>query len=202
MIELYNNTARDINIGGYHLTNEDKVLDKYTLPEAIIKANDYLVIYMNSEAKVEGEVHVSFTIENKEEDLLLTDKNKKVIDHIKTVKLDRNVTSGKYNNTWFLYKESSFGKANTNNYIKDSNKKDLIISEVAAINPEAIEIKNVSDKVINLSDYSIGDKSGKTCKLGNVNLNPNSYYSLQSSTFKFGIAIKLSIFDLIWICSD
>ena len=196
MIELYNNTARDINIGGYHLTNEDKVLDKYTLPEAIIKANDYLVIYMNSEAKVEGEVHVSFTLENKEEDLLLTDKNKKVIDRIKTVKLDRNVTSGKYNNTWFLYKESSFGKANTNNYIKDSNKKDLIISEVAAINPEAIEIKNVSDKVINLSEYSIGDKSGKTYKLGNVNLNPNSYYSLQSSTFKFGIGTEKEIIYL------
>ena len=188
MLELLNETDKDINLEGYYLSDDSKALDKYKLPDVTIKAKSYLVLYLNSDAKVDGETHIKYNIENNGGELFLSDSNKKVIDKVKLEKLAKNITCGKYDNLWHLYKESSFGEANKNNYMAEGEKSSIIINEVTSKNPAAIEVKNISTAEINLGDYSIGDKSGKIYKFPNVKIAAGGYYKVESSAFKFGIS--------------
>ena len=196
MIELYNDSNEDFNLNGFYLSDDMKQIDKYKFGDITIKAKSYLTLYLNSESKVEGETHITFNLENKDTDLYLSDSNKKIVDKVKVTKLARNITAGKYKGMWQLYKESSFGEANKDNYLAENYRSPLIINEVAASNPEAIELRNRSEVTINLSGYSIGDKSGKTYNLPNVNVAPNGYYQVNSGAFKFGISTTKEVIYL------
>ena len=89
---------------------------------------------------------------------------------------------GLYNDKWYYYNETTFGKPNTNKYQSTiDNKKDVIINEVSAINPETIEIKNITNDNIDLSNYSIGDKGGNIMKFPKINIKPGEYLTLYGS---------------------
>ena len=188
MLELYNETDKDIDLDGYYLSNDIKNLDQFKLENISIKAKSYLTIYLNSEDKVDGEIHIKYVVPNDGSELFLSDSNKKIIDRVKLEKIMTNITCGKYDNIWHLYKESSFGEANKNNYMEEGYTSKIRINEVSSRNPESIELKNVSSEEISLNGYSIGDKSGVEYKLPNVKIAPGAFYKIDSNLFKFGIS--------------
>ena len=197
MVELYNNGKTNINLEGFHLTNEE---EDYIFPEITIKSHDYLVVYFSGLDKIEeNSVHTTFKIDNKSKTLILLDNNKKMIDKVKVQELSRNISCGKYDDKWHLYNEPSFGKENTDNYIKDTTKKEIIISEVSAVNPEAVEIKNISGTTINLQNYALSDKSGIVYKFGDTNLANNNYLSVNSSKLGFSIG---TIDEIVYLLKD
>ena len=88
--------------------------------------------------------------------------------------MDSNTSFGLYKDKWYKYNVTSFGKENSDNYLKDEITKDIRINEVSE---SGIELYNLTDNDINLNGYSIGDKSGFNYVLGNVTIKKNDYIS-------------------------
>ncbi|MBQ9854273.1 MAG: lamin tail domain-containing protein [Bacilli bacterium] len=184
MIEIYNDSDSDIDLSNYYLTNNSKNITKYTFPEnIIIKAKSYLTIYTSGENKlINGEIHTNFKLNKDDKILILSDKLHNEIDKISLIELPSNISYGLYENNWHYYTNTSFGKRNESDYLeKVIAEKDIIINEVSSLNPEAIELKNITANDINLKNYAIGDKSGKITKLPNINIKANSYIVLYGS---------------------
>lgn len=183
MIEIYNNMDDDINLNNYYLSNSSKDISKYKFPDVIIKSHDYIKVYTSEKNEyVDDEIHTNFKLDENDTILVLSDNHKQEIDKINIEKTEPNISMGLYNNKWYFYNNPTFGKKNDNKYQTDIDKtKEIIITEVSSIGTEAIEIKNITNKDINLSDYSIGDKSGKTMKFPNITLKSGNYLVVYGS---------------------
>lgn len=202
MIEIYNNSDNDINLENYYLSDDLNNPIKYVFPNVIIKSKDYITVYTSSKNEyINNEIHTNFKLDNDDTFVVLSDKYQKEIDRVKIQKLEANVSMGIYEGEFHYYTNPTFGYENNNTYIeKIENVKDIIINEVSSIGTEAIEIKNITNKEINLSDYSIGDKSGYVMKFPNINIKPYGYviiygsdsYSYQSGKIYSGFHINNS----------
>lgn len=183
MIEIYNEEDKDINLKNYYLSDNSKEINKYTFPDIIIKAKSYLIIYMSGKNELIGEeIHTNFNLDETDTILVLSDNHKEEIDKVSINLKEANISMGLYEGNWYYYNTPSFGKENDNNYNESiDNIKDIIINEVSSLSPEAIEIKNITEKDINLSNYSIGDKSGKTIKFPNITLKSGKYLTIYGS---------------------
>ena len=185
VIELYNNEEYDINLEGYFLSDSIDNITKYTFPKVIIKAKSYLVIYASSkDVYIDGEIHTNFELNNKDNVLILSNNHKNEIDKVNLKNTSANLSYGYYNNSWQLYSVNTFGKENNSNYIKDLNiTKSIQINEVSSVGIEAVELKNLTNSDINLSNYSISDKSGTKTTLPDIILKANSYITLYGSDY-------------------
>ena len=172
MIEIYNEEDKDINLKNYYLSDNINEINKYKFPDVVIKANSYIVVFTSGKNEiVNNEIHTNFKLDETDTTIILSDNHHQEIDKVKISSKESNISIGLYDNNWYYYNKPSFGSKNDTNYNKSiDNIKDIIINEVSTLNPEAIEIKNITDKDINLSNYSIGDKSGITIKLPNITL--------------------------------
>ena len=176
IVELYNDEDKDIDLKDYILRVNN---NEYVFGETTIKSKDFLVLYFGCSDKDKLCVDFEF---GERDNLTLLDKYRSVINSttIKNVELDNSI--GLYNGNYEYYEKPTIGKANDDNYIKDNDStKDIIINEVSAVNSEWIELKNITDKDINLSKYSISDNSGKLVKLPNITIKANGYYVLYGS---------------------
>lgn len=182
MIEIHNLENKDINLLDYHLSDKNDNPSKWKFPEVTIKANDYLVVYASgNDYYKENELHTNFTLNNKDGIIILTDNNKNIIDKVNVQELDKNLSSGLFNDEWHIYSKTSFGSENTNDYIKDKITKDIIINEVSAVNTEAIELKNITDKDISLDGFTISDKAGNSYNLKGNKIKANGFLVLYGS---------------------
>lgn len=183
LIELYNDSNTDIDLLDFYLSDDENNITKYKFPEVKIKAKDYQIIYLSGKNEnINNEIHTNFLLDDNSKVLIISDPTKRQIDKINLENLENNLSCGLYENNWYKYSTPSFGETNQNNYIQENSiEKDIIINEVSAINPEAIELKNITDTDINLSNYSIGDKSGYIYNLPNIILKANSYLTLYGS---------------------
>ena len=183
MLEIYNNEDYDINLKNYCLTDNINNINKYIFPEIIIKSKSYIVIYASGLNKIiNDEIHTNFKLDDKDNIIVLSDNYKREIDRVSIKKSESNISMGLYDNEWYYYNTPSFGQKNTTDYKETiDNTKDIIINEVSSINPEAIEIKNISNKDINLINYSIGDNSGKTMKFPNITIKKDGYITIYGS---------------------
>ena len=181
MIEIYNNMDSDVNLNNYYLSNSSKDISKYRFPDITIKSHDYIKVYASEKNEYsEEEIHTNFKLDNNDTILILSDNYKQEIDKVNIEKTESNVSMGLYNTKWYYYN-------NDNNYQTNIDKtKEIIINEVSSVGIEAIEIKNITNKDIDLSTYSIGDKSGKTMKFPDITLKSGNYLVVYGSdTYKY-----------------
>ncbi|MBQ7136973.1 MAG: CotH kinase family protein [Bacilli bacterium] len=185
VIELYNNEKHDINLEGYFLSDNIDNITKYTFPKVTIKAKSYLVIYASSkDTHIDGELHTNFELNNKDNILILSDNRKKQIDKVDLKNTGVNLSYGYYSDSWQLYSTNTFGEENSSSYIKNMNvAKSIQINEVSAVGVEGVELKNLTNNDINLSNYSIGDKSGTMTSLPDIVLKANSFITLYGSDY-------------------
>lgn len=190
MIEIYNNEEFDINLKNYYLSNNSNEINKYIFPDVTIKSKSYLIVYASGKNEYKEEIHTNFKLDNKDTNIILSNNYKQEIDKISIEKTEFNISMGLYEGKWYYYNNPSFGTKNNNNYQESvDNIKDIIINEVSSVGTEAIEIKNITDKDINLSNYSIGDKSGAIMKFPNITLQKGKYltiYGSDSYSYKSG----------------
>lgn len=202
MVEIYNSSNSDKCIKGYTLTSDKHGINKYVFGDVTIKAGSYLVLYLSSSDEIiNGEYHVNFRILEDDRVLILSDNEKNVMDEVKIVTLGRDMSYGLYNGKWYYYQEASMGVDNDKNYVMGVDySRDIIINEVSSVDEEFIELKNVTGNSINLSNYSIKDKSGKEVKLPEVSINGGGYlvlygsdnYSYNNGKINMGIHINNS----------
>lgn len=212
MIEIYNDSDKDIDLSNYYLTNSSKKINKYLFPQnEIIKSKSYLTIYTSEEDRIiDGEIHTNFKLSNDDGILILSDKYHNEIQKISLKELPSNVSYGLYENNWYYYKKPTFGKKNDDKYTTNIEiEKDIIINEVSSINPEAIELKNITNQNIDLSNYAIGDKSGTITKFPSIKIKANSYlvvygsdkYSYKNNKVYIGFHINNSS-EIIYLYKD
>lgn len=183
MIEIYNEEDKDINLKNYSLSDNLNEINKYIFPDITIKAKSYLIVYTSGKNElIEGEIHTNFKLDETDTILVLNDKYRAEIDKVAVNLKEANISMGLYEGKWYYYNNPSFGKVNDSNYNENIDTiKDIVINEVSSVSPEAIEIKNITAKDINLSTYSIGDKSGKTIKFPNITLKAGKYLTIYGS---------------------
>lgn len=183
LIEIYNGEKEDINLKDYYISNDSSNFYLYKIPDVTIKSDEYLIIYLSGKDVYEDEeIHTNFKLNPEDKNLFFSDSTKKLIQKV-NIQSVTNMSVGLYNNEWHIYNTHSIGSQNTNEYIGDIKKasKDVQINEVTSIGNEAIELKNLTDNDIDLSKYSLGDKSGSIANLPNVILRSNSYVVLYGS---------------------
>jgi hypothetical protein len=73
-IELHNNTAANVNLAGWHLTDNANNLTKWTFPSVLMSPGSYLVVWASDENTVtNGEIHTSFRLSAEGEYLALVE---------------------------------------------------------------------------------------------------------------------------------
>ena len=82
-IELYNNTASQVDLSGCGISDDESKPYKYTFPEGtVIEGNQYLVLWCTS-ANVEGYICVDFSLSGSGESLVFSVKAGGILDIIK-----------------------------------------------------------------------------------------------------------------------
>ena len=73
-LEIYNPTGTDIDLAGYHLSDDDADLTKWTFPATVLQAGRYLVVYASDKnrATAGSELHTNFKLASGGEYLALT----------------------------------------------------------------------------------------------------------------------------------
>lgn len=198
-IELYNGSSKDVNLKNYTLSDEENKT-KWVFPNITIKAKEYIIVFLSGDTK-EG-LYANFKLnKNGNEKVILKDPNDKIIDIVETEKTNKNTSLARnLDGKWNIVKKATPGYNNTNegyeNYINslNTNENTLEINEVLVRNGGQfvndynefsgyIELKNVSDKDINLKGYSLSNNINEPFKwnLPNITLSPNEIILIYTS---------------------
>ena len=156
-VEIYNDEDIDIDLKDYYLSDSLSNRYKYKFPSIILKSKGSILVYTSGLDKYENnEIHTNFKLDENDKNIILSDNQKREIDKVSIIE----------NNIEIV--------------------KNIRINEVSSIGKEAIELKNLTDKDIDLSNYKIGDKKTST-SLNNLTIKANSYLVLYSERLGFNI---------------
>lgn len=109
-VEIYNK-GEDISLLGLSLSDDPKNLNKYMLPDVVIKKGEYLIIYLNDGIEITGAISANFKLSDNDEKIILS-ANGKVVDEAKIVKLGDNESLGRINDEWLIFNTPTPGKEN------------------------------------------------------------------------------------------
>lgn len=108
-VEIYNE-GDDISLLGLSLSDDEKNLNKFTLPDKVIKKGEYLVIYLNGGKEIDG-IAANFKLSDNDKKIILSGSGT-IIDSAEIVKLEKNMSYGLKNNKWLYFYTSTPGKEN------------------------------------------------------------------------------------------
>ena len=197
-IELYNGSAKDIDLSGYGLSDADSGSTKWIFPSVTIKSKEYLIVYLASTNK-QG-LYANFSL-NKAggETLTLKTKSGKVVDSVKTLSIDKNtVMARNENGSWVATAEITPGYANNEegrkNYLTNRKQADdVVITEFLPNNKGNvdidgrfygyIEIQNQGEKEVSLKDYFVSNDPARPFlfRLPDITLKPQEVYVIYTS---------------------
>ena len=119
-LELFNNTATDIDISGYFLTDNLDDRGKWQFPDpTIIPAQDYLLIWADNE---DTELHTNFKISRSGEELGFSDPDTNTIDSIRFGSQEQDISFGRNPTNyseWAYFSPSSPGLENNMSHTVD-----------------------------------------------------------------------------------
>jgi len=79
-VELYNRGNSNINLLGYHLTDNENILDKWTFPDVDIAPDQYLIVWLDNDLTAISGLHTNFRLSADGEELFLSTANNFIID--------------------------------------------------------------------------------------------------------------------------
>lgn len=79
-VELYNRGNSTINLLGYHLSDNENLLDKWTFPDVSIAPDEYLVVWLDNDIDASSGLHTNFRLSAEGEELFLSTSNNFIID--------------------------------------------------------------------------------------------------------------------------
>ena len=109
-VELYND-GEDISLKGFSLTDDEKKLNKFMIPDVIIKSKSYLIIYLTGKQEVVDSIYANFKLSDNDSKLILSYSGK-IVDSVKIVKLDKNMSYGRSGDKWFYFYKATPGYEN------------------------------------------------------------------------------------------
>ena len=172
-IELYNAGNQPVNLDGWYLSDDPQSPQKWSFPSLTIPAGERAIIYCSGKDGVfDGEIHTSFSLSASGESLVLSSYLGQRIHSVIFGKAEPNrafVFNGELTET--MKPTPGFSNDDQGYYqFCDSNKPagPLAIWEVMVSNDtylpqnlgkcyDWVEIRNISNQTVKLSDYSITD---------------------------------------------
>ena len=179
-VEIYNGNDHEINLKNYGLSDENTKV-KWVFGDTVINAKSYLIIFLSGTS---SNNHADFKLKSGGGEVLaLLKPNGKVVDAVNTVALDGNsVMARDENGNWVIMDKATPGYSNNEkgyneflSSLESSEDKDLVINEILAENKGNfkneldeysgyIEVKNISNKTINLEGYSLSNAENVSFK--------------------------------------
>jgi spore coat protein CotH len=177
-LELYNTTSKDIDLSGYHLSDNPLNYKKWQFPAgSTIKANGYLIVWCD-EDKAQGPLHASFKLSGSGETIIVADRDGKLIDSTsyKNAIIDKSFARMPNGIGPFVQGNSTFAKNNsvvsgtplieetilkigpnpTSNYLSIRSNKPINI-EIISLSGQKFGNFDVSDETsIDVSNYPAG----------------------------------------------
>ena len=213
-VELYNPTDDPVLLEGFALTDNADKPDKWLFPAVTIDGKGYLVVLLSGETRAytgKGELHADFSLSGKEDVLLLLDNSGRELDRCKVYPLRSNLSCGRTKDGWRFFACATPGKENNTDAFSSvdsaalTDSKDLVITEVAAVNtsktapngktPDYIELYNASDAPVSLGKYKLSDskQAERFFALPDVRLQPGEYIVLWCSKAKISGAYTVPV---------
>ena len=96
-IELFNTTEYSISLGDLYLSDDLLNLTKWQIPAQTIAANDYLIIWADSDES-QNSLHANFKLSSAGETLFLADANGQILDSVSFTQQLEDVSYGRYPN--------------------------------------------------------------------------------------------------------
>ena len=200
-IELYNDNNFDINLKGYHLSDDEYETNIWSFPEITIKSKSYLIIFASGKNRcIDNECHTNFKLSNSGEVITLTDDTGTIISKI-SYKGSKNDTSYGYNGRKYVYYEKGTpGKKNIGKYYNNpigsnDSKISVYINEYITNNKRFVtdedghysnyvEIYNYGDTDINLEGYYLSDNVNNLDKymFGSIIIKSHDYLVVYCSS--------------------
>lgn len=178
-IELYNTTGAVIDLSGWHLTDNEKDLDKYEFTDVSIAPGEYLIIFASGKDRASSYVHTNFKLSAGETVYLSTPSGYRA-DCIELPDMADGVSYGRdaaASGKWVFYSVPTPGQANSGRSFDSSDDAaclkggPLFISEVSAAAADAyydgedwIEIYNMSAETVELSGWGLSDSAASPQK--------------------------------------
>ncbi len=94
-IELYNDNLFPVSLAGYYLTDDFAELDKWPLPDTVIGAGGYLLIWADNEMG-QGPLHAGFKLGASGEQIALVNSSLQVMDSLTFGSQSADVAYGRY----------------------------------------------------------------------------------------------------------
>lgn len=175
-IELHNTSSQEVDISGWHLSDNRNEVMKWAFPEGtVIPAGGYLLIYASGLTRT-GEMHASFKLSTEGEQVVLSNENGQLLDLVEYPLLTADQAYSKDADGQFKTTLAPTpGMANTTEsaaLISDQfaaqNGMGVYIMEVAASTNQQkydwVELYNASSQEVDLSGCGISDNTGKPRK--------------------------------------
>lgn len=96
-IELHNTTNFDISTAGLYLTDDPENLKKWAMPDALVPAGGYLIVWADSDEE-QGALHAGFKLSGDGETLVLTDENETILDEVTFGGQTADISTGRFPN--------------------------------------------------------------------------------------------------------
>jgi len=112
-IELYNNSNEAKSLKGYYLSDDSDDLTRWTFPNITIEANSYLIIWADKDEE-QGDYHAGFKLSASGEEVILSNQNKEIADHVSFGNQESDATFGRFPNGTgpFVEMASTFNSEN------------------------------------------------------------------------------------------
>lgn len=111
-VELYNYGDKDVDLSGYFISDNINNTDKYMFQSVIIKSHEYLIVHLSSKNKIDDYIHTNFSLSDKDNYLVLSTYDGKIIDKVKIVSLKDDISYGRSKNGWCYYMYPTYGYEN------------------------------------------------------------------------------------------
>ena len=118
-VELYNGGSTAVNLLGFHLSDDEYTLNKWTFPNTTIQPNDYLIIWCDTAGGTQSGLHTTYRLSADQEEVYLTDPTGVVIDAVHYVNMQTDVAYARIPNGSgvFTHQNETY---NANNQITSS----------------------------------------------------------------------------------
>ncbi len=178
-VEFYNASDKPFSLAKLFFTDDQTNLRKWAFPNMVMEPRSYLVVYASGKDKVTENVHTNFRLSDYET-LVVSNQYSEVLVELTIDPLLPDISRGVKGDEWVYFSEPTPGKENsTHGYtelLKPSKKVwDVVINEVMTKNDsfladvngnyyDWIELRNNTDRDINLKGYSLGKGSKQETK--------------------------------------
>ena len=158
-IEIFNPTPYDISTKGLFLTNEYWTLNKWAMPDKVIKSNGYMIIWADEEPD-ESLLHTNFKLESGSGELMLTDGTSDFINWVDYPSMDADISYGRNPNGTGPFADI-LPTFNGNNDYVTAIKEEVITSFEIYPNPAKDEV-NIRFAEAGIFNLEISDINGRS----------------------------------------